>query len=195
MREGGGIYIMPEQIQEICFAFLWEFSIYSELQFAFSFWIQIWDFKSIPCSVYYTTLFFFWIDSKVIQHLLPNAQFSAFYFFLRGSSLQLFSLYSNGLSLMLLSLCLTSWTSNHNFVSLYGYHILKLNMNNQHLKHINIDRRHHHTHKQQKKKKSGTIDRKLEANHTIRIQKYHQTNLSAHNSSNFQNRNTCIQII
>ena len=72
-------------------------------------------------------------------------------------------------SLMLLSLCLTSWTSNHNFVSLYGYHILKLNMKNQHLKHINIDRRHHHTHKQQKKKKSGTIDRKLEANHTIRI--------------------------
>ena len=112
--------------------------------------------------------FFFWIDSKVIQHLLLNAQFSAFYFFLHGSSLQLFSLYSNGLSLMLLSLCLTSWTSNHNY-SLYGYHILKLNMKNQHLKHINIDRRHHHTHKQQKKKKSGTIDRKLEANHTIRI--------------------------
>jgi hypothetical protein len=53
-------------------------------------------------------------------------------------------------------------------------------MQNQQLKHINIDKRHHHTHKEQKKK-SGTKDRKLEVNHTIRIKKYHQTNLSAHN--------------
>jgi len=52
--------------------------------------------------------------------------------------------------------------------NLHKWNILKLNMKNQEQKHINIDKRQHHTHKQ-KKNKSGTKDRKVEVNHTIRI--------------------------